>query len=128
MVEYKIEYKKWDRRLKNTRVTNYFTFFFFKTVAVISEKMILIVNLYECGVSGPLPFLALHLSPTPSGLSSLGSQARKVLLQRGGICPTSPKYPHTHALYALGVSYYWWRSWQPTMKISKNLSYQQFVK
>ena len=41
--------------------------------------------------------------PHQADLSSLGSQARKILLQRGGIFPHRLSNPPTHALYALGA-------------------------
>ena len=46
--------------------------------------------MWGLGVQGRL---GIPPRPTPSGFVLFGSQAHKVLLQRGGICPTSPKYP-----------------------------------
>ena len=44
--------------------------------------------MWGLGVQGRL---GIPPRPTPSGFVLFGSQAHKVLLQRGGICPTSPK-------------------------------------
>ena len=46
-------------------------------------------------------FWLYTLVPHQADLSSLGSQARKVLLRRGGIVPHRLSNPPTHALYAL---------------------------
>ena len=46
-------------------------------------------------------FWLYTLVPHQADLSSLGSQARKVLLQRGGIVPHRLSNPPAHAIYAL---------------------------
>ena len=48
-------------------------------------------------------FWLYTLVPHQADLSSLGSQARKVLLQMGVIVPHRLSNPLTHALYALGA-------------------------
>ena len=48
-------------------------------------------------------FWLYTLVPHQADLSSLGSQARKVLLQRVGFVPHRLSVPPTHALYALGA-------------------------
>ena len=48
-------------------------------------------------------FRLYTLVPYQADLSSLESQAHKVLLQRGGIVPHRLSNPPTHALYTLGA-------------------------
>ena len=55
-------------------------------------NMLEMLNIH-CGVSGSSPFLALHLSPTPSGFVLFGEPSPQDFVTKGWDCPTSPNYP-----------------------------------
>ena len=57
-----------------------------------------------CGVLGSLPFLALYLSPTPSGFVLFGEPSPQSFVTKGvRFVPHRLSNPPTHALYAIGA-------------------------